>query len=198
MRKMEQPVCYICFEPSTEENPFVTDPRPCLCKGSIEIHKQCLEQVLKPTRHCSVCKAKYHKQYLPHRDGKELVIEAVDSGVYAEYTINDDGQKHGTYHLIKNGNLLVTQSYINGKMEGLFVAYFPNGAIQIVCRCKNNKIEGDYTEWYSDGTLKEESFYVNGKKHGESIEWLRSGYTRVSNFKRYEDGECVEGDVELE
>jgi RING-variant domain/MORN repeat variant len=190
-RKMDQVVCYICFEPDTKENPYVTNPRPCPCKGSIEIHQQCLEQLLKASRHCSICKSKYHLKYLPKREGKELIC-IVQGNRIIEYTVNESGQKHGSYYIKTiEGRTLIIHSYINGIMDGPYVEYYPNGQIRSACRCKNNKIEGEYTEWYEDGAIKEESHYENGKKHGECIEWIREGYSRVSTIKQYDQGEEI-------
>ena len=185
-------VCYICYEQETPTNPYALNPRPCPCKGSIEIHKTCLQAVLKSTHNCSICKFKYDLTYLPKKDGRELIIETLPNGGQIEYTLNEANQIHGSY-TVKNieGNTVVYHSYINGIMEGPYVEYYPNGQIHSVCRCNNNKIEGEFTEWYSDGSVKEEAFYINGKKHGECIRWKRNGFTRASKIILYEDGEIV-------
>jgi len=86
--------CYICFDKDTVENPYATNPRPCPCKGSIEIHKQCLEKVVESNRTCSICKTKYNTKYLPNKDGRELIVEPLSNGGRVEYTINENNQRH--------------------------------------------------------------------------------------------------------
>ena len=62
----ESIVCYICYEPDTENSSYLKEPPPCECKGSIVIHKQCFEEIIKTSRICSICKTKYkiNKNYL--------------------------------------------------------------------------------------------------------------------------------------
>jgi antitoxin component YwqK of YwqJK toxin-antitoxin module len=181
--------CYICYEDESKNNPYVAEPSPCICKGSIVIHKSCLENVLKTSRNCSICKTKYNLKYLPQKDGREL-IETSESGNRIEYTINERGEKHGSY-IVKNtdGRTILLQSYINGIMEGPYVEYYQNGQIKSVCKCRNNKIEGEFCEWYEDGSILEESNYKDGKKHGECINWVREGGIKVALTVQYDEGE---------
>lgn len=183
-------LCYICYDYETPDSPYATNPLPCICRGSIVIHTKCLKSSINNSRHCSICKTKYNIKYLPQKDGKELIIEKDFTGRYVEYTVNDKGEKHGSY-IVKNkyGHTVVMQTYINGSMEGPYVEYHSNGQIKSVCKCRNNKIEGEYCEWSSNGDIIEESNYVNGVKHGESLKWEFEGYTRVARVINYVDGE---------
>jgi antitoxin component YwqK of YwqJK toxin-antitoxin module len=185
-------VCYVCFEHESKNNPYAESP--CICKGSIVIHKQCLETVIKTSRNCSICKIHYNLKYLPQKDGKELIIkDAHNNGEIIEYTINERGQKHGSYIIrARDGQMLECHSYINGIMEGPYIEYHSNGQIKSVCKCRNNILEGEYNEWDKDGNIIEESHYENGKKHGECIRWFRKGYMRVSKVLNYVDGDIEE------
>jgi len=182
--------CYICYENESKENPYLKEPHPCMCKGSILIHKQCLANVLKISKFCSICKTKYNLKYLPQKDGKEVIIEESSYGNTIEYTINERGEKNGTY-IIKNsdGRTIILHSYINGIMEGPYIEYYQNGQIKSVCKCRNNRIEGEFCEWHQDGLILEESNYKNGKKHGECIKWVREGWCRVAKIVQYDEGE---------
>jgi antitoxin component YwqK of YwqJK toxin-antitoxin module len=182
--------CYICYENESKNNPYAAEPKPCICKGSIVIHKSCLENVLKTSRNCSICKCKYNLKYLPQKDGRELIISTSEYGERIEYTINERGEKHGSY-TVKNtfGRTVLLQSYINGVMEGPYVEYYQNGQIKSVCKCRNNRIEGEFCEWYEDGSILEESNYKDGKKHGECIQWVRDGYVRTAITSNYVEGE---------
>jgi antitoxin component YwqK of YwqJK toxin-antitoxin module len=193
----DQIVCYICYDSETNDNKYVSNPRPCQCKGSIQIHLRCLNQIIKTDRKCSICKCRYNIKYLPQKDGRELIIRQTNSGYIEEYTIDENGQKHGSYTLKnKDGQTLVYHSYIGGIMEGPFLEYFTNGQMKSVCKCRNNRLEGEFTEFYEDGSIREESYYVNGRKHGNCIKWKRSGYIRESITYHYENGELLSGDNE--
>ena len=181
--------CYICYENETPNNIYLKEVRPCMCKGSIIIHKECLKEIIKTSRFCSICKTKYNKQYLPQSEGKELFIETSTIGDNIEYTVNEKGEKHGTYKIKnKEGRIILLHSYINGIMEGPYIEYYENGQIKSVCKCRNNRIEGDYCEWYEDGSIMEESIYKNGLKHGECIKWIKEGGIRTAMTSNYVEG----------
>lgn len=112
----ESILCYICYENESKENPYALSP--CMCKGSIVIHKSCLENMIKFSRICSICKSKYNLKYLPQKKGRELIVKTSDYGDSIEYTINELGEKHGSY-IIKNsdGRTLAHYFYINGIIE---------------------------------------------------------------------------------
>jgi len=194
---MTQIVCYICYEPATADNPYALDPRPCSCKGSIEIHQKCLQTLIQTRRHCTICKVKYNLAYLPQKNGRELIIEPQPEGGHIEYTVNENNQLHG-YYAYKNseGQTIIYHAVINGIMEGPYTEYYSNGNPLCMCRCKNNRIDGDLTIWYADGSIKEESEYKNGKKHGKCVKWKRDGYTRIATELLYEDGELISGQEE--
>lgn len=185
-----QILCYVCMDCETESNPYAKEP--CICKGSIIIHEKCLKTIINKSRICSICKQRYNLKYLPQKNGRELIVEKLKNNNIIEYTVNEKGEKHGTYKVIgPEGNTKTVHSYIDGIMEGPYCEYYSNGQIKVICSCKNNKLQGHYIEWFSDGSIKEESYYMNGKKHGESVEWIQDGFIRISNIIQYEDGEPV-------
>lgn len=189
---MSNQICYVCMDTETESNPYAKEPLPCICRGSIVIHEKCLQTVIQKSRICSICKNRFNLKYLPQKNGRELVIERLSDNYILEYTVNERGEKHGSYLLKRpDGSTETAHSYIDDIMDGPYCEYYPNGQIKIVCSCKNNRLQGYYTEWYPDGQIKEESYYKNGKKDGESIEWITDGYIRVSNVIQYEDGEQI-------
>lgn len=185
--------CYICYENESKNNPYVVEPKPCICKGSIVIHTECLKNVLHTSRNCSICKSKYNLKYLPQKDGRELIMDTSESGNRIEYTINERGEKHGSY-IVKNadGRTILLHSYINGIMEGPYVEYYPNGQIKSVCKCRKNRIEGEFCEWDTNGNIVEESNYKDGQKHGECIQWINEGWCRVAKTVHYVEGVCEE------
>lgn len=195
----QEQACYICYEKESGENSYASSPSPCICKGSIVIHRSCLERVITKSKKCSICKTDYNVAYLPSRNGYELITERTANGDVLEYTVNSLKQRHGTFtRKNREGQTLVMHSYINGKMEGPWVEYYPSGQIKSCCKCKYGWLDGDYTEWYEDGTIKEESFYVNGLKEGECTEWKRRGGVRISYTSQYQNGNLVSSDEDDE
>jgi antitoxin component YwqK of YwqJK toxin-antitoxin module len=192
-------LCYVCYESPAAENPFALSPPPCKCTGSIVIHTKCLNQIIKKTHYCSICKTKYNLHYLPQRHGLELIIESLEYGKQLEYTVNSSGEKHGI-SIVKNrdGNIVSKYSYIDGKLDGPFIEYYWNGHMKFLGQYKGGLQNGEYSEWYEDGSLLEESKYVDGVKHGLCTYYMKDGYVSVSNMVNYVNGEAhdVERDDE--
>ena len=64
--------CYICLE---EEN--LMEVKGCDCKGSISIHKACLDQWIQTTDNpfqCTVCKGDYNGTFLTHFLSEEEIL----------------------------------------------------------------------------------------------------------------------------
>jgi antitoxin component YwqK of YwqJK toxin-antitoxin module len=190
--KTTDAVCYICFEPETDDNQFAINPRPCSCKGSIEIHNKCLEKTinLQGLRKCSICKTKYNIKYIPSKNGLELITKEYNNGYSIEYTINAEGQKHGTYYIKNEDGIIIQQeTYANGVANGIFARFYSSGNLRSLCRCIDNKIEGEYTEWYEDGGIMEEVIYVNGLKQGDCKRWIKKNGICILATYTYDKGQ---------
>jgi E3 ubiquitin-protein ligase DOA10 len=88
--------CYICFEEKSIENPF--SESVCVCKGTINIHSTCLQELLEHNiKKCTICKTDYKTPKL-YRDSLELIMYYDN---YYErkymYTITKNGRKKGLY-----------------------------------------------------------------------------------------------------
>jgi antitoxin component YwqK of YwqJK toxin-antitoxin module len=158
------------------DNPYTDNPVPCKCKGSIVIHKACLDNLIKNSRKCSICKSKYNIHYLPSKDGLELIRETEINGDVTEYTVDEDEEYHGEYTLRKStGELMMHCYYVHGELHGEFKSWYKNGQIESHCNCLNNRIEGVYKAWYENGTQREQSVYKNGLKDGLLTLWDENG-----------------------
>jgi antitoxin component YwqK of YwqJK toxin-antitoxin module len=172
----EDILCYICYEPETKENSYVKEPPPCICKGSILIHKKCLQELIQKSRVCSICKTKYKVQYLPNINGLELITKVAPNGDIAQYTVNESGQKHGIYSEAKqSGEIVSRTNYENGLLHGEYKTWYLNGQLECHCYCLENRIEGEFKSWYQNGKLQEQSFYKNGLKDGIYKKWDING-----------------------
>jgi hypothetical protein len=179
---MEEPiVCYICYENETQDNPYLKDPSPCRCKGSILIHKNCLETILNTTRKCSICRAKYNLAYLPMRNGLELITEVAINGDITEYTIDPSGDIQGEHTVTKQtGELISRCHYKNGLLHGEYKTWYSNGQVECICNCVNNKLHGEYKAWYENGVMMEHTYYKDSVKHGLCNRWDKEGNLIIS------------------
>lgn len=185
----EAVVCYICYEPETENDSYLKEPKPCECKGSIVIHKNCLKTVLKTSRVCTICKTKYKLEYLPSRNGLELITEVAINGDITEYTIDKEGDKQGEYIVKKQTGEVISQShYVNGLLHGSHKTWYLNGKLECECNCFRNRIEGEYKSWYENGQMMEHSLYVDGLKDGMSKQWDING--ELKHNRLYIKGDC--------
>ncbi len=186
----ESILCYICYDSETAENPYLKEPQPCTCKGSIMIHKNCLDTVLKSSRVCSICKNKYNVKYLPNKNGLELITETAINGDITEYTITEEGDRHGEYIVKKSTGELISQSfYVCGLLDGPYKTWYYNGQLECECTCVNNKIHGPYKSWYENGLLMEEATYNNGVKDGLCKKYNNNG--KLVTKRNYQNGEVV-------
>lgn len=186
----DQIVCYICYDPETKDNTYLKEPPPCECKGSIMIHTDCLKEVLKTSRICTICKNKYKVQYLPNKNGLELITEVAINGDITEYTINECGRNQGEYIVMKQSGQMVSYcEYNDGLLHGEYKTWYNNGQLECQCYCNNNRIEGEYKSWYENGQLMEHSYYEDGLKVGMRRCWNKNG--KIVMSKTYEKGEIV-------
>lgn len=187
----ENILCYICYEHESTRNPYLKEPSPCSCKGSIVIHKKCFENILKTSHVCTICKTKYNSKYLPKRDGLELITEIDNNGDINEYTINANGDYHGEYIIKSQMGAIVFQAYYQyGLLNGLYRIWYYNGKLSEECTCKNNKIHGIYRAWHPTGQIMEYSFYVHGIKEGISKKWNPTGKLKCNYL--YNKGEVFQ------
>lgn len=180
-------LCYICYDSETNENRYLKEPSPCECKGSILIHTKCFEEIIKTSRICSICKTKYKLQYLPNRNGLELIIKVEPNGNITEYTVNNEGEKHGLQTVKKQTSEIEKSEYMNGLLHGKYRTWYGNGQLECECTCIRNRIEGEYRMWYENGQIMEHSFYIDGLKDGISKEWDINGILIIKRV--YNSGE---------
>jgi antitoxin component YwqK of YwqJK toxin-antitoxin module len=180
--------CYICYEQENENNCYLKEPQPCECKGSIMIHKNCFKEVLKSSRSCTICKTKYKLQYLPNKNGLELITEEAINGDISEYTINANNAIEGEYIIKKQtGEIISKTNYVDGLMHGEYRTWYENGQLECQCTIINNRIDGIYKTWYDNGIQMEESFYKDGLKDGTLKRWYSDGKQTITRV--YKNGE---------
>lgn len=86
----------------------------------------------------------------------------------------------------KEGHVSYKGDFKNGKAEGLWTTFFPDGKPRWEGIKKNGMNNGPFTMWYENGRKKLEGFYLNGKKHGKSTAWYQNGAKWQHKF--HQDG----------
>jgi len=84
------------------------------------------------------------------------------------------------------GNIfLVVEDYINGKLDGDNIIYYPNGKIYVFSKYVKGHIEGRYNEYYDNGMLKYESYNKNGLDEGKCLSYYKNKQVKeVGDYKK--------------
>lgn len=86
------------------------------------------------------------------------------------------GKIDGTFkEFFPNGNIKQEVHYIGGKLKGLYRTYYENGRIEQEAVYVDGQIEGIYRSYYEDGVLHQEKEYSHGKLNGVYKAYDESG-----------------------
>ncbi len=94
---------------------------------------------------------------------KDDLIKIPFSSGYRDENLLKQGE-HISYH--KNGKIHKIRFYVDGKLNGKFLDYFPNGMLEIEGNMENHLLNGILKIYSKNGNLNSQSNYENGKKHG--------------------------------
>jgi hypothetical protein len=86
-------------------------------------------------------------------------------------------------------NKTASGSYLNGKRNGSWVQYYPNGLPLSITSYVNGEKEGLYAEFGNNNNLIKRCYYHKGLRHGEYKEY---NYTTVKEERNYVNGK-IEG-----
>jgi hypothetical protein len=94
------------------------------------------------------------------------------------------------YGLYQNGDSLFSGSYLNGKEEGIFKKWYPNGQLVETRIYIDGNKEGFHQGWWENGAKKFEYHFLNAEHDGELKEWNKNGQAyRFFHYKKgYEEG----------
>jgi len=94
------------------------------------------------------------------------------------------------YGLYQNGDSLFSGSYLNGKEEGIFKKWYPNGQLVETRIYIDGNKEGFHQGWWENGAKKFEYHFLNAEHDGELKEWDKNGQPyRFFHYKKgYEEG----------
>lgn len=85
------------------------------------------------------------------------------------------------------GKIFETIEWKSGKKDGSHKQFFPNGQLQSEVKYKDGLRNGECTTFFDDGTMEVKGAYANDKKEGVWIVYDRDGKT-VLEQRTYKDG----------
>jgi antitoxin component YwqK of YwqJK toxin-antitoxin module len=115
--------------------------------------------------------------WLNHRPAKSTVVEdlyASGERRSRSEVSNDllNGLSEGWY---TNGQLQVTEHYVDGVSHGLRTKWYASGKKKSEAQIANGQINGTYTRWYEEGGLAEQATFKQGVPDGKSMAYYPSG-----------------------
>jgi antitoxin component YwqK of YwqJK toxin-antitoxin module len=98
----------------------------------------------------------------------------LSAATWAQNKRNANGERHGKWTFTgkdyPNKHIPKTQkveegNYVNGRKEGTWTKFFPDGGVQLKGTYNNNRPQGTYTRYYPNGKIAEQGdFQANGYK----------------------------------
>ncbi len=116
-----------------------------------------------------------------------------------EWCERADGAREGPYRSISNGRLSTEGAYVDGRQDGAWTSYWPDGrvheqtqyarglqdgawvvyaaggGIEVRGAYRHGKQHGTWTWWHPNGRKKGVTVYVDGKEQGRATEWDEGG-----------------------
>jgi hypothetical protein len=107
---------------------------------------------------------------IPH--GKFVYYDWVDQLSNLGYTLPPTNGKERY--------VVVTGRYKDGKKDGKWYTFYPDGKLKNVVTFSNDVMNGEFKFFDSKGKLDTSGTYVNGKKNGE---WISGGGRKIQQFE---------------
>lgn len=74
-----------------------------------------------------------------------------------------------------NNSLKEKTGFFNGKKQGVYKYWFPNGVLKLESNYNKNTLVDSYTTWWNNGNIALEVLYVNGSKEGLEKQYYEDG-----------------------
>lgn len=109
-------------------------------------------------------------------DNTHIVREYIGTNILkSEITVKGDVRHGITKNYNKNGKLLSTVNYVDGRKEGKATNYYPTGKIHSTMIYKNNVKNGDAVWYYENGNAYTINPFVNDKLNGIQKKYYKNG-----------------------
>lgn len=103
-----------------------------------------------------------------------------------------DGLKDGKWETYKNGSLIITSYFIEGKKNGPYIEYHDNGIISTEGSFIDDKRDGKWISYYINGSLKYDRNYKDDRLDGYFIEYYWNGNISRKGYSYYIDNKETE------
>ncbi|HPE82860.1 MAG TPA: toxin-antitoxin system YwqK family antitoxin [Aequorivita sp.] len=90
------------------------------------------------------------------------------------------------YYHEKSNNVMTRENYVNGKLDGKIITYYPNGKITQETTYKNGIKEGEDNYYSPDGILLKKLLYANDQLQGPATYYDAYGNVIIEGF--YKEG----------
>jgi antitoxin component YwqK of YwqJK toxin-antitoxin module len=97
-------------------------------------------------------------------------------------SIEDYNNINRTRYIIKGKTRFTSQEgeFVNGKEEGKWLTFYPDGNVSSYLEYKGGKMEGIYKEFDKYGNVEVSGNFLNNEKHGE---WVSENGTRIDSYE---------------
>ncbi|HFS66937.1 MAG TPA: toxin-antitoxin system YwqK family antitoxin [Flavobacteriia bacterium] len=75
-------------------------------------------------------------------------------------------------------SIMVEENYVNGKLDGEYKTFYPDGKPTVIAHYKNDKLDGKYQRYSIKNKIYEDFTFKNGKRNGYAI-----FYNRLTGLK---------------
>ena len=79
--------------------------------------------------------------------------------------VNQSGERTGPWEIYADSVLISRGSYVNGKPDGLWTVWYPNGQMKEEGNYLMGVKHGMWVEWYEDGEIMWKGEWENGTRH---------------------------------
>jgi uncharacterized protein len=86
------------------------------------------------------------------------------------------------YYSSYNGQLIMKETYINGKREGESLKFYNNTDVSEKIIFINDKRHGIWEQYYQDGSLRLSGNYINDQREGDFTAWHGNGTISIKGF----------------
>jgi uncharacterized protein len=107
------------------------------------------------------------------KTGTEVVTRFSPDGKPVETTVVRDGKRNGEYQVFRDGQLTLSQSWVDDRLDGL-EKRFKTGTLQQQISWKAGKRHGPETVWFDDGKVSEERLWKDGVQTSLTTYWMNA------------------------
>lgn len=142
-------------------------------------------------------KVQAYGQYVNEKTIGEWFFINEHGGLTSYGSFNDAGEKEGewTYYRL-DGSVSESGSYTEGKVNGAYKLFHPNGKLRILATHKDDELHGLFEKYNQEGALIESVNYEDGEYEGVYKSFYPYSSDAVEYEVNYEKGKIV-GDIKL-